>query len=491
MVRSFYIFWNMIPKMCYNLRMITKVRDTIYKYNMIGKGDTVFVALSAGADSVCLFFVLRELSDEMGFELEAIHVEHGIREGESLEDMEFVKALCEKCDIPLHIYRVDAPFFADKEKCSLEEAARFLRYQCFDKHAGKGKIAIAHHMNDNAETILFNLVRGSGIEGLRGIKKVRGAYIRPLILCERWEIQEYLKANDISYREDSTNRETDYTRNNIRHNIMPLLTKINAGAVKHFSETAEILDMTADYTDKQSEEAYVKYVAGNSLDSNILNEELIIIKTVIHKFLCRTAGSSKDITGTHVDTILDLCKGNSGREAHLPYRMKAYADYEGVKIVKEEGLNAPNTASEDTHNQANDTAGTPTNIKSTLNNIGDTQEVEVSGVKIRLELILNSSNVETNSKTYTKVLDYDKIISGLSVRTRLEGDYIVINDKGSKKPVSRYMIDEKIPKRERDSVPLICDGNHVMYVAGHRISEHYKIDDNTKRVLRIEVCVNE
>ena len=480
MVRFSYIFWNLVLKMCYNLCMIAKVRGTINKYNMISEGDTVFVALSGGADSVCLFFVLRDLSDEMGFNLEAIHVEHGIREGESLEDAEFVKALCEKHGINLHIYRVDAPSFADKEKCSLEEAARILRYECFDKHADDGKIAIAHHMNDNAETMIFNLVRGSGIEGLSGIKKVRGAYIRPLIECERREITEYLKANDINYREDSTNKEADYTRNNIRHNIIPLLTEINDRAIRHFSETAEIMDMAADYIDKQSEKAYAKYIAGNRLDNSILNEELIIVKTVIHTFLCRAAGSSKDITSTHVDTVLDLCKGDSGREAHLPYKMKAYADYDSVKVVREE---APN-------NHADDRVTSPINIKSTLNKMGDRQEIEVDNTTIRLELISNDFNVETNPKTYTKVLDYDKIKSGLSVRNRMEGDFIVINDKGSKKPVSRYMIDEKIPKRERDRVLLICDGSHVMYVVGHRISEHYKIDDNTRRVLRIEVNVN-
>ncbi|MCR4611686.1 MAG: tRNA lysidine(34) synthetase TilS, partial [Lachnospiraceae bacterium] len=203
--------------------MISKVKDTIEKYNMIDGGDKIFAAVSGGADSVALLLVLKSIADELGFSLEAIHVEHGIRGKESEDDAKFVEDLCKRLGVRCHIYHIDAPSFAGERGYSLEEAARILRYECFDKHTTDGKVAIAHNMDDNAETMLYNMVRGTGIEGIRGIKKVRDNFIRPLIECTRYEIEKFLEAEGRDFRTDSTNEQTDYTRNKIRHNVMPVL----------------------------------------------------------------------------------------------------------------------------------------------------------------------------------------------------------------------------------------------------------------------------
>ncbi len=263
--------------------MILKVRATINKYNMIVSGDKVFAAVSGGADSVCLLLVLKELSDEMRFCLEVIHVEHGIRGAESIEDAKFVEDLCKKLDVRCHIYHIDVPSYSKEHKLSTEEAARLLRYECFDKHTADGKIAIAHNMDDNAETIVYNMVRGTGIEGIRGIKKVRGSYIRPLIECSRQDINRYLSEREQAFRTDSTNKDTDYTRNNIRHNIIPRLTDVNPGAVAHLSKLSNLQDMAVEYINKQADKIYDKYVTGNRVAKELLNEELIIVQTVIHR----------------------------------------------------------------------------------------------------------------------------------------------------------------------------------------------------------------
>lgn len=451
--------------------MISKCKETIEKYNMICGDDKVFVAISGGADSVCLLLVLEEIQKEMGFELEAIHVEHGIRGEESLEDARFVEDLCKKHGIKLHSYSGDSNKIVKEEGLSLEEAARKLRYDCFHNHLNDGKIATAHHMEDNAETMLFNMVRGSGIEGVRGIKKVRGNFIRPLIECNRKEIEEYLSDKNQDYCTDSTNEETDYTRNNIRHNIIPKLLEINSGAIEHLSNLSKMQDMAVDYIRKQGEEAYKKYVEGNKLSKQLLNEELIILQFVSHKFLCHMAGSSKDISNIHVDEIVDLIKGNSGRKVNLPYGLVAVSNYDSIEINSDSLKDSLNSVYEEI----------------VLDESHKKKIINVNNVTVKLEVVSNTKNIQIAPKTYTKMFDYDKITEVICLRNRREKDYIIINHKGSKKSLNRYMIDEKIPSQHRDSVLLLCDGNHVMYVVGHRISEYYKVNDDTRRILKVQI----
>lgn len=451
--------------------MISKCKETIEEYNMINSGDKVYVAVSGGADSVCLLLVLEEIKKEKEFELEAIHVEHGIRGEESIEDARFVEELCKKHGVKLHSYSVDSIKFAKEKGLSIEEAARQLRYSCFDNHIMEGKIATAHHMEDNAETMLFNMVRGSGIEGVRGIKKVRGSFIRPLIECSRKEIEAYLASRNQSFCTDSTNEEMDYTRNNIRHNIIPKLLDINPSAIEHLSKLSKMQDMAVEYIRKQAEIAYMKYVTGNVLSKKLLKEELIIVQFVSHTFICNMAGSSKDISNIHVDKLVDLIMGASGRKVNLPYGLMAVSNYDSVEII--------------TNIEAESNGSTYEEI--VLDDCHTKKTVIINNMTVELEVIPNTKNVQITPKTYTKMFDYDKITEVLSLRNRREKDYIVINDKGSRKPINRYMIDEKIPSQYRDSMLLLCDGDHVMYVVGHRISEYYKVSEATRRILKVRI----
>ncbi len=452
--------------------MISTVKDTIINNKMIDRGDKVFAAVSGGADSVCLLIVLKYIKDELGFDLEAIHVEHGIRGEESIEDARFVEKLCDSMNIKIHMHSVKATEYAKKNSMSLEEAARELRYNIFEGY--EGKIAIAHNMEDNAETLIFNMVRGSGIEGLTGIGIKRGKYIRPLLACSRTDIEKYLSDNNQPYRTDSTNEDSTYTRNNIRHNIIPKLRELNPKAIEHISELTDMQRRAVDYINSQADKAYHKYVSDNRLSRNILNEELIIVQSVAYKYLCEFAGSKKDIAATHVEQVLDMLNGTAGRQTHLPYNMIVRADYDYIEL----------------HSKG-ETREAPESINKILNlhKVGDKEIIEWQDVWLKLELKPKESETEIEPKNYTKVLDYDKIIDGVCVRNRQREDYIVINSKGSKKSISRYMIDEKIPSHIRDKELLICDGHHVMYVVGHRISEAYKVDDETKVVLRIDVDI--
>ena len=212
------------------------VINTIDEYGMIKKDDCITAALSGGADSVCLLIILKELSDKYSFTLDALHINHCIRGKESDRDEEFCRNLCKKYDIPLTVIRTDVPAAAAESKKSLEETARDIRYKAFEKHAGdKGKIATAHTVSDNAETVILNMARGTGLKGLCGIPPVRDNIIRPLIDVTRQQIEDYLKSMNQGFVTDSTNLSDDYTRNRIRHKIIPELLKINEGFYKTFS----------------------------------------------------------------------------------------------------------------------------------------------------------------------------------------------------------------------------------------------------------------
>ena len=220
--------------------MLKKVRDYMREHEMTAPGDAVIVALSGGADSVCLLTVLKQLATPE-FLLRAVHVHHGIRGAEADRDKAFAQKLCESLSVPLCVAYCHVPAYAAEHGLSEEEAGRILRYQVLEKEAGKWeqelpagsrvKIALAHHRDDNAETILHHLLRGSGLTGLAGIRPVQGRRIRPLLCVGREEIRAYLEAGHISWCEDSTNQSPDYTRNRIRSQVLPLLkTAVNEQA---------------------------------------------------------------------------------------------------------------------------------------------------------------------------------------------------------------------------------------------------------------------
>ena len=234
------------------------------KEKLIEKEDYILAGVSGGADSVCMLLVLKRLQKEIGFSLEAVHIEHGIRGIESENDAVFVTELCEKNNIPLQVFSVRAKEFAKEKKIGLEEAARILRYDCYIKAAKKianqnVKVALAHHADDNAETILFQMVRGSGIDGLSGIAPRRrlaegSEVIRPLLSVTRAEIEEYLKDAGQKYCVDSTNQDVAYSRNRIRHEVLPLLECVNTKAIAHMNQSAMLLRELGDYLKLQVEE---------------------------------------------------------------------------------------------------------------------------------------------------------------------------------------------------------------------------------------------
>ena len=323
--------------------MRKKVRNFMEQYHMVEKGDCVLAAVSGGADSLCLLMLLLELHRELGIRLCAVHVEHGIRGEESLKDAEFVEKFCLHNQIPCKICRCDAVRYAKEQKISLEEGARELRYQYFRQTAEAfkaDKIAVAHNQNDCAETMLFHLARGTELRGLCGIWPVRDQIIRPLLCVERREIESYLAEHDQLYCKDQTNEELLYTRNKIRHQILPVLSEINDQAVAHMNQTAvsayEAWELIENLTDHAVKEYMFQKDGGYFLSDKLLNEKPVILRAVLHRILTQAAGKSRDISRIHVRQIQDLFHLQTGRVITLPEGVQARRTYQGILLIRKE-----------------------------------------------------------------------------------------------------------------------------------------------------------
>ena len=318
--------------------LVTRTKEFIREERMFSPGDTVLCGVSGGADSLCLLSVLRELSGELSLTLRAIHVEHGIRGEESLEDAAFVEALCGDWEVPLSVVNVDAPGYAASHGVSLEEAARELRYEAFQsagrdmeekgreaeasEHRGTVRIAVAHHADDNAETILFQMIRGTGYRGACGMLPVRENICRPLLFVSREEIEDYLRERDISWRTDSTNASMEHSRNRIRYEVMPVLKEINPKAVLHLCRSAEILRRLSEEHGKTLASLLKQYMddEGGLLRKPVSQLPPEEQREILHAWFRQISPSQRDIGTVHIEAVRGLLTGPSRRSVDLPHR---------------------------------------------------------------------------------------------------------------------------------------------------------------------------
>lgn len=468
-----------------------RIETFIQKYHMLTCGDKVIAGVSGGADSVCLFLMLLELREKIGFDLIAVHVHHGLR-GEAADlDQQFVEALCEQHRIPLEIFRVNLESIAKKRKQSLEEAGRMVRREAFDsvcKKYGGNKIALAHHQNDNAETLLWNLSRGTGLDGLGGIRPVNGKFIRPLLCMNRKEIEEYLAKRKQSYCIDETNAGTDYTRNKLRHLVLPILEEqVNSAAVQHMNETMEQIWELQEYMQGQVEAAYQECVQEHFEKACWIQIQQksfetfpeLIKKMVIRKGMEQVGGKKRDLSHKHVDVMMELMNKQVGRTLDLPYEMHAKRNYEGIRLEKQRTYSFGEEKKAEIMQEC----------MSELNIPGETILAD-RNLKLRCKILEKPKNLSIKDipqKIYTKWFDYGIIKSSLYIRTRQAGDTIVIDEKGHQKKLKNWFVDEKIPKEVRDSQLLLAENNEILWVLGHRMSQAYQVKQSTKWILQIEV----
>ncbi len=467
--------------------MLAKIQQWMDQYDMLAAGDSVMAAISGGADSVCLLSVLQKLAPARGWQVRALHMHHGIRGEEADRDEDFVRKLCKDLGIPLTVIHENVPLYAKEQRLSEEEAGRILRYEALEKTAvqweeeskkpaGTVKIAVAHHQDDNAETILHHLLRGSGFRGLSGIPPVKGRRIRPLLCVRRDEIRDYLRENGYAWCEDSTNTDSGYTRNRIRQELIPLMTeKVNRRAVENILHTGELIAQADEYLEQEA--GWIFGMSGRVEDGRaavaldvFCGQKPIMRSYILRLMLDQAAPGQKDLTGKHYEALDRLAYGRPGGHLDLPGRLMAGRDYRelGMGPVAENGhIDLPG-----------EIAGV-----GELSVVWDPSEENGEAGGLVFTTFSRQNEWEIPKNQYTKWFDYDKIKGMLSVRTRRSGDYITLAG-GGRKSVSRYMIDEKIPRDERDQIRLLAEGSHILWVIGFRISEYYKVTEETTRILQ-------
>lgn len=475
----------------------------IRKENMIQKGDHILAGVSGGADSVCLLVLLHSLMDELSFKLSVLHVNHGIRQ-EASEDADYVKTLCDNYKVPFYLEEIDVPGMTRELSIGEEEAGRLARYDLFYKkmdEIGAGKLAVAHNMNDQAETFIMNLARGSGLRGLSGIRAVRDKIIRPLLMTSREDIEAYLQDQNILFKTDATNLEDDHTRNRIRHHILPYMTRdINSETLSHISRAAAELSYAQEYIESQA----AKWLDDNGfgMDKDLefnknagydegmhrsyrlslqgyRSQPYIIRKYIIMKLLDLVTMHRKDITQAHIEAADRLCMDKAGsKKLNLPYGIRLIRSYDELEIA----LGRDAVIDDD------ELVGDLEAINKADN--GYIFSFNNTDFRARIIEIQEDDTEDFISKVprlpYTKWFDYDKILSCPTFRFRRAGDYIVIDKEGHKKSLKKFMTDAKIPENKRNSVILMADGDSIMWVLGYRTSCAYEISASTKHILEID-----
>lgn len=469
----------------------------IRKYGMIEEHDVVIAGVSGGADSVCLLFVLCGLQEKLGFQVKVCHVNHGLRGREADADEAYVKELCARLKVPCRFFHENVELIAAKRKQSLEEAGRTVRREAFGtmcREDGGTKIATAHHRDDNAETVLLNIARGTGLKGLCGIRPVQGKWIRPLLSSDRDQIESFLKKQGLTWCTDATNEEDEYTRNRIRHNILPAMKEqVNAGVIRHLEELSiqslevwEYLEQGVQAARKRcvytGEESKTSYAGGEGKEPVVIRisetefkeEAPAVQKQLIKECIAVVRGGEKDIGAVHLKAVAELLGRPCGKRLDLPGGVIAERTYDGIVIRKR-------------RKTEEEKAGTVREVR--LNIPGDTFLPDgIHRVKCRFADISEKDKAkEIPQKSYTKLIDYDIIKHGLSVRTRQSGDYLAVNEEGKCQKLKSWFINEKIPRGLRDEMLLVADGHHIVWIPGRRMSCACQISNRTKRILEIKI----
>ncbi len=432
------------------------VEKTIEKYGIIQKGDKIGVACSGGKDSMSLLHYLHSIAKEKGFEVVAITVDHDLRDT-SADDAEFVVNYCAKLGVKVYKYKVNVSKLVNEKGVTVETAARDCRYRVFKALLAKGvvnKIALGHHMQDQAETILLNIFRGTGITGARGMDVIRdGVYIRPLLNTSRAEIQAYVNSNEIPYVEDETNANTEYSRNYIRNLIMPMIRNKWPNADQSICAFGELCKLDDEYIYSTLNDSGVIYEGEGvvRIPISYFSYPIAAINRILKKAL-RGIGVMADIERKHLKIINGLAlEGENGSRITLPNKLSAIKEYNYLTITNKKFTPEPKTWK-------------PIRGKIDIPNYG---VIEMNMTR-KLEL-----------GEYDHLIDYNKVPKDAVWRYRKDGD-VFEKFGGGTKSLSDYLIDKKVPARLRTYLPVLASGNEILVIAGVEISEKVKIDDTTK-----------
>ncbi len=454
-----------------------KVMSYIEKNLMFDKGDKVVVAVSGGPDSTCLLYILNELKEELGITLIGAHINHCLRGEESDKDEEYAKKTCEKLNIDFYSKRVDIHKVSEEKNLSCEMAGREVRYEFFKELTNKlnaNKVALAHNANDQAETILMRIMRGTGIAGMIGIRPVRDKiYVRPILHLSRKKIENYCLINNISPRIDKTNLENIYARNKVRLELIPYIEEnFNKDIIKTLNRLSDIVKIDNEYLENISGKEYEKYCEIGEhrviINKSAFVEHEAILSRIIRSALLELNHNLYNFEKIHISSIIELQKHETGKSIMLPQNIIVENCYGNIDIhIYVKAIEAYN-------NQY----ALNVNEKNIIHPLNKTVRIDVKSKMQYTEFIGND---------YIKYFDYDKISEPIILRHRKDGDkFIPLGMVGNKK-IKDLFIDLKIPKNKRDEIPLICFGNDIGWVVGYRVSEKFKVSKDTKNILQIRI----
>ena len=400
---------------------IGKVRGAVKAFNMLQNSDSVIVALSGGADSVSLLHALIGLKAEYNLTLFAAHINHNIRGGEALRDENFVRELCEKNDVELFVKSVDIPSLAREKGRSEELCGREVRYDFFEELREKlsAKVATAHTASDNAETVIFNLTRGAGVNGLSGILPIRDNIIRPLIYVTRDEVEEYCSKHKLEFVTDSTNLQDEYTRNKIRHLVIPVLKELNPDFENTVTRESDMLRSFNSYIELKVEEAIHEIKVKNGYDIRRLKELPKALRLSVIRKLCTLNNADVDYK------LINLIDGSlDGGAVNLTNELRAVSKQGSLRFVR------------------------------------DKEPDYFSELELKADLAFRYNNKEYS----VKELKLNN--KSLVFRTRRAGDTFTLPKRNVTKTLKKLFNELRIPEENRDSVMLVADGSEVLWIEG-------------------------
>jgi len=452
--------------------LIEKADRTIRKNGLISPGDSVLVGFSGGPDSTCLLYLLHALRENYKLEITALYIDHNLRPAEVPTEISFCKKFCEGLGIRFMVESIDVTSFSNELRINRQEAARELRYQTFGKAASDikaDKVALAHNSDDQAETLLMRLVRGAGPTGLSGIPMKRDNIIRPILEIGREDIERFLEMRNIVPVTDSSNLKEDYLRNMVRLRLMPMLKQANPNLLKSLTNTMEIL---------QEEERYFGIIVTKTLMKLISRKsqkrielflspmeamETVILRRVLRRAISETEGL-RGIGFLHIKDIIALIKnGKNGDRLVLPRNIRVIKEYALLVITSEEPVRI---------------------AEYTLDLPG--KAVIVGAWHVVTAEVEEKSALFGDGKL-SVLLDAEKMKFPLMVRPRRPGDYFYPMGFGRKKKLQDLFVDLKIARDERDSVAVVVSGDDIVWIAGYRADERFKVTDQTKKFVRLGI----
>ncbi len=449
--------------------LVRSFREFAQRHRLIERGERLIVAASGGIDSMVLLDVLRRIGPEMKLMLAVAHFNHQLRGVESDEDEAFVRGVARQHKLECYVERAETDAVAEAQKTSIQEAARELRYAFFSKlrkSLGYQKIVTAHHADDSAETVIFNLLRGAGVHGLSGIPVLRKdlCVIRPMLFAAREEIREYAKSAGVAYREDSSNETTDYTRNFLRRELLPMIREnVNPNLSRTLRRTSEVFNELEEYLALEVEKVLPGVMARRTPEEAAVDlRGLRALPPFVQEYLLLRVAREfvgADVEFTTVRTIMNISSADTGASCSVGRGVTLFRDRDHLVFLR-------------------GGRSVPYRYPIELEQGYDFDAFSFRSAAVSSATLSDDPNVE--------FIDGARLGSSLVLRSWHDGDWFIPLGMKDRKKVSDFFIDQKVALHEKHSVPLLTSGEEIVWVCGRRLDDRFKVTPQTTNILKLE-----